>query len=197
LSFGPFSAIFVPNRRANSAVYNKIPYVMEQGIFFGRIGNFCAGTGKSLNNRFGLRARPEPENSCGTCRSEFDPLSFCIRRIRAPAAMAHCFETQELMHLEQDQRRHGIVLPQQARAGVRVQDRQRPAYQYLRARGTPAATAPMSGTMRGSIRCGRVAMTTLPCIRPSSRWRWWPTLSRTAPGGARSCWIPSPGPALR
>jgi hypothetical protein len=48
LSFGRFSAIFVPNRRANSAVYNKSPYVMEQGIFFGRTGNFFAGTGKSF-----------------------------------------------------------------------------------------------------------------------------------------------------
>jgi hypothetical protein len=33
-SFGRFSAIFVPNRRANSAAYNKIPYAAEQGIFF-------------------------------------------------------------------------------------------------------------------------------------------------------------------
>jgi len=43
----------------------------------------------------------------------------------------------------------------------------------------------------GSTRCGRVAMTSLPCTRPSSRSRSSPMPSRTARGGARSCWIPS------
>jgi hypothetical protein len=32
LNFRAFSAILAPNRRANSASYNKIPYATEQGI---------------------------------------------------------------------------------------------------------------------------------------------------------------------
>jgi hypothetical protein len=43
----PCSAILAPNRRANSIACRKIPYAMEQGIFFGTTGNFRGGTGNS------------------------------------------------------------------------------------------------------------------------------------------------------
>ena len=33
LDFGPFSAILVSNRRANSMACKKIPYTTEQGLF--------------------------------------------------------------------------------------------------------------------------------------------------------------------
>ena len=40
LDFGPVCTILVPNRRANSAGYNKIPYATEQGIFSAEQGMF-------------------------------------------------------------------------------------------------------------------------------------------------------------
>ena len=58
---------------------------------------------------------------------------------------------------------------------------------------TPAATGPTSGIMRASTPCGRDVPRSLPCTRPSSRWRSWPRPSRTAPGAARSCSILSAG----
>ena len=57
---------------------------------------------------------------------------------------------EESLRLEQDQRRHGHLLPLQARAGLRVQGRHGPAHQHLRARRRRAATAPTSGITRAS-----------------------------------------------
>lgn len=46
--FGPFAAIFTPNRPANSMACSQIPYANEQGIF-GRVsGNSFVITGTFL-----------------------------------------------------------------------------------------------------------------------------------------------------
>jgi hypothetical protein len=55
LIFRPLSAILAPNRRANSAGYNKIPYAREQGIFLMEQGIFATEQGISVKRRSVVR----------------------------------------------------------------------------------------------------------------------------------------------
>ncbi len=64
---------------------------------------------------------------------------------------------QEPLRLEQDQRRHGHLLPLQARAGLRLQGRRRRPTSTPSASATPGATAPTSGTIPASAAWARAA----------------------------------------
>ena len=89
------------------------------------------------------------------------------------------WRSPEPLRLEQVQCRHGLALPLQARAGLCLPGRERPAFQHGRARQARPQPHQRLGLRLGQLD-GRAAGARIwRCIRPSSRPRWSPTPSRT------------------